>query len=179
MRKTASCRSWLRSRVTTVGALFGAAIFCVVPARAQDATWLLNPGSDDFNTGGNWDTGSAPTGTAFFDASSTTSLIFSADTSIGGWTFNANAGDYNFTNGQTLTFEGAGITINGGSATITNNSIIAFFNSSTAGSANITNNDRLEFINASTAGSATITNNSIIGFFDSSTASSATITNNN
>jgi hypothetical protein len=45
-------------------------LVAILPVAAQDATWLGNPGSGTFNTGSNWSTGSVPTGTAFFDASS-------------------------------------------------------------------------------------------------------------
>ena len=151
-----------------------------VPAAAQDATWLQNPGSGDFNTAANWSPATVPTGTAFFGTSNTTALSFSAGTTIGGWTFNAGASNYTFTNGQILTFTGAGIVINGGSATITNNGTVRFFNTSTAGNATITINGgaQLQFFNTSTAGSATITNNSDLQFNNSSTAGNATIINN-
>src|SRR5579864_5227226 len=175
-------------------------------ARAQDATWLANPSDGNFNNNVNWNPATVPAGTAFFDTSNTTSLSFSADTTIGGWTFNAGASNYTFTNDQTLTFNGAGVAINGGSASITNNAILQFNNTSTAGSATITNNfsaflnftnassagsatiinsfdgvapqGGLSFFDTSTAGSATISNDSIVEFFGSSTAGSATITNN-
>ena len=42
---------------------------------------------------------------------------------LGGWTFNAGASAYTFTIGSSSPFNGAGIVINGGSATITNNDI--------------------------------------------------------
>ena len=85
-----------------------------------DATWLANPGSDDFNTAANWTPATVPTGTAFFDTSNTTNLSFSTNATIGGWTFNAGASNYTFNNTTHLEFDGAGIVINGGSATITN-----------------------------------------------------------
>ena len=65
-----------------------------------------------------------PSGTAFFDTSSITSLSFSPTiTTVGGWTFNAGASAYSFTNPANLNlwFNGAGIVVNGGSATLTNN----------------------------------------------------------
>ena len=90
-------------------------------ARAQDATWLFNPGRLTFQSAAaNWTPATVPTGTALFDASNTTALSFSANTALGGWTFNAGASPYTFTNNQALIFNGAGIVINGGSATITN-----------------------------------------------------------
>src|SRR5215207_2129944 len=129
------------------------------PAAAQDATWLNAPGSGNFNTGANWDTATVPTGTAFFDTSGTTALSIAASASLGGWTFNPGASAYSFTNGQTLQFNGAGIVINGGSATIANSGNVSFRNTSTAGNATFTNSGLLRFFETSTAGRATITNN--------------------
>jgi outer membrane autotransporter protein len=169
------------------------AALALVPSatHAQDATWLLVPtvagpvgGTFDFNADDNWDPDTVPTGTAFFGATDEPNISFSSIgiTLIGGWTFNAGAANYDFTisSGRTVTFTGAGIVINGGSATITNNDELFFAATSTAGSATITNNDILQFSSTSTAGSATITNNAggILRFFGSSTAGSATITNN-
>jgi hypothetical protein len=54
------------------------ALLAALPAGAQDATWLLNPGSNDFNTAANWSSATVPLGTAFFGASNTPSLTFSA-----------------------------------------------------------------------------------------------------
>src|SRR5213076_484638 len=69
-------------------------------ARAQDATWLAAPATNDFNTAANWTPATVPTGTAFFDTSNTTSLTFSnAFTVVGGWTFNVGAPAYTFTIG--------------------------------------------------------------------------------
>jgi autotransporter-associated beta strand protein len=173
-----AARRWLTS-------LLAASALCVaaLPAAAQDATWLNAPGSGDFNTAANWTPATVPTGTAFFGTSGLTALSFSANTTVSGWTFNPGAAAYSFTNsGQNLSFVGAGIVINGGSAAITNNvsSILNFNNSATAGNAIITNNGfALNFLNTATAGSATITNNSFVMHFnDNSTAGSATITNN-
>ncbi|WP_156936883.1 autotransporter domain-containing protein [Bradyrhizobium sp. WSM2254] len=161
-----------------------------LPAAAQDATWNFAPGSGDFNTAANWTPGAVPTGTAFFGTSSMTALSFSSVTTVGGWTFNAGASNYSFGvfgNGQSLSFTGAGIDIQGGSAAITNDSggRLIFNNTSTAGSASITtsNGGNLIFNNTSTAGSATIfatdSSWSRVFFNNTSTAGSATITANN
>ena len=153
-------------------------------ARAQNATWLANPGTGDFNTAANWTPATVPTGTASFGATSTFGLSFSAATSVGGWTFNAGASNYTFTNGQTVVFNGAGIVINGGSASIANGvgGLLQFTNSSTAGSASITNGSggSLQFLTSSTAGSANITTNSgsQLVFNNGSAAGSATSTTN-
>src|SRR5262245_56333373 len=133
-----------------------AALLAAMPARAQDATWSTAPGSSDFNTAANWTPATVPTGTAFFGASNITSLSFSANTAVGGWTFNAGAPAYTFTvpSGPVLTFNGAGIS--GGDAAIINNGSIQFQFFSTAGNANITNNGLILFLNSSTSGTATI-----------------------
>jgi hypothetical protein len=169
----------LRARRTRVslraGLLASAAqLVMVLPAAAQDATWNLNPtvagpvaGTPDFNGAANWTPATVPTGTAIFGLTNSPSLSFSAaSTTVGGWTFNAGASGYTFALGntilQTLTFNGAGIVINGGSATINNtfNSTIGFVNTSTAGSAAVNNNGTVSFADSSTAGNATITTNS-------------------
>ncbi|WP_349253166.1 autotransporter domain-containing protein [Bradyrhizobium sp. CIAT3101] len=172
----------LRAALLTSSALALAWMLPATPSHAQDATWLANPGSGDFNTGANWTPATVPTGIATFGTSSTTSLTFSqANTTVGGLTFNAGASNYTFTSGQNLLFDGAGIVINGGSASIINNTSagqIGFNNSATAGSASITNGGGLYFFGLSTAGSATITNNFVMAFFDAATAGSSTITNN-
>ena len=161
-------------------ALLGCAtlVAAALPAAAQDATWT--PGTGDFNTPGNWTPATVPTGTAFFGTASTTTLSFSATTALGGWTFNAGASNYTFNNTQSVSFTGAGIVINGGSATITNNfpGDLFFYNNSTAGSATITSGGGVQFHDSSTAGSAIITNNDgQVDFFGNSTAGSATISN--
>ncbi len=160
-------------------ALVAVTAFAPGAARAQDATWLLNPTSGDFRNAANWNPPTVPTGTAFFGASNTTALTFSANAVFGGWTFNPGASTYTFTNNQALTFAGAGII--GGSPAITN-TIVGFLNftdNSTAGNASITDNGTLNFDLNSTAGSATITNNFALNFNNSGTAGSATITSNN
>jgi autotransporter-associated beta strand protein len=149
-----------------------------LPASAQDATWLANPGSGDFNNGANWNSGVVPTGTAFFGTSSVTAVSISGIPSIGGLTFNSGASAYSFTNDDFLEIVGAGITINGGSASITNNFIVFFRNSSTMGSATFINENFMEMLGSSTLGNAAFTNNDLIQFFDTSTAGNATITNN-
>jgi autotransporter-associated beta strand protein len=160
--------------------VLAATTLCTASARAQDATWLFNPGSNDFDTAANWNPATVPTGTAFFNTSNAIALTFSANPSIGGWTFNAGASNYTFSNGNILTFTGAGIVIDGGSATITNIGTIEFDNTSSAGSAAITNiSGDVYFFNGSTAGGATLTNGvGSIVFTDTSSAGSATIINN-
>lgn len=159
--------------------LFAGVSFFGLTAKAGDATWNLN-GTGDFGTAGNWTPATVPTGTAFFGLSNQNSVSLSSPTltSIGGWTFNAGASNYTFTvgNSAALTFTGAGIVINGGSATITNNSDMEF-SGGTAGSATIINNNYILF-SGGTGGSATITNNNGGTLVFETTPQSATITNN-
>ena len=109
-------------------ALLLASTCLVATAQAQDATWSATPGSGDFNTAANWTPVGVPTGTASFATSTVTNLSFSTNTTLGGWTFNAGAANFVFTNpvGQDLTFTGAGILINGGTQSITNNANLFF-----------------------------------------------------
>jgi autotransporter-associated beta strand protein len=168
-------------RLTLVAASLAIGMMSTAPlARAQNATWLVSPGSGDFNTAANWSPAAVPTGTASFGFSNTTALSFSADTSIGGFTLNPGASAYNFTvgAGRTVSFTGAGITINGGSATFTNAFIVNFDNASTAGTATINNNNTLAFHNSATAGGSTIVNNDFLQFFDGTSAGSSALTNN-
>jgi autotransporter-associated beta strand protein len=161
-----------------IAALLAGVSLSAVSAHAQNATWNPN-GTGDFNTGGNWTPATVPTGTASFGVSNQTNVTVSATTTIGSWTFNAGASNYNFTiNGtQGITFNGAGIVLNGGTATINNNVLLEFSSSSTAGLATIINNGaEAGFSDSSTAGHATITNNGgTLDFQGSSTADRATI----
>jgi hypothetical protein len=152
----------------------------VAAGPVADATWNATPISGDFNTAANWTPAFVPTATAFFGTSTITSLSLSASATLGGFTLNAGAPAYSLLdNGQFLTFNGAGIVIDGGSLAITNNGTVVFSNAGTAGSATITNGgiDRLAFDSNSTAASATITSNYEIVFAENSTAGNATITN--
>ncbi len=168
---------WLKRQILAL-TLVGVGI---MPAAAQHATWLLNPGSGDFNTAANWTPATVPTGTAFFGVSNTTALSFSAGTSLDSFTFNAGASAYTFTNGVVLSFNGAGIVINGGSATITNNAFIFFNGTSTAGSATIDTAGAITFADTTTAGNAIISNSlgGTLSFTDTSTAGNAQITTTN
>ena len=191
-----------RRAACAIVALLSATALSGAAAHAQDATWLTNPASGDFNTAGNWSPATVPSGTAFFGASQTTSLSLSANTTIGGWTFNAGAPLYSFNNGNVLQFTGAGIfsNFNGtaaiidnsdeidfnnnssalGNVDVDNNGTVTFNNNSTAGNATITNQpgtETVSFNNNSTAGSAHIGNAATVSFNNNSTAGSATITN--
>jgi hypothetical protein len=65
--------------LTTTAAV---ALLAAMPARAQDATWLSNPGSRNFNTAANWTPATVPTGTAIFDATNTTLIPHSPDNAL-------------------------------------------------------------------------------------------------
>lgn len=134
---------WGRLLATTALTAALALHVAPTPASAQDATWLTNPGSGNYNDGANWTGGSVPTGTATFGVSNVNVLTLSSDASVSGWTFNAGSANYTFsTNGHALTFNGAGINILGGGSDIdnTNNGTLIFTGNSTAGNASITNN---------------------------------------
>src|SRR5262249_30355659 len=138
-----------------------AALLAAIPAHAQDATWSTAPANSDFNTAGNWNPATVPTGTASFGASTITGLTFNtrAVNSLGGFTFNAGAPAYSFSlaTSSTLTFTGAGIVNNSSNApsfSLPFTSLLAFANSSTAGNAIITNSGSAavtQFLNSSTA----------------------------
>lgn len=156
------------------------------PVAAQNAIWLdpatvpgLSFGTFEYNAGANWSTGAVPVDTAIFGATTTPLVSIGGFTAVGGWTFTAAAPAYTFMNNVHLTFTGAGIAINGGSASIASNSFLEFLNASTAGGASITNNSYLDFFHSSTAGSAAILNtgNGTLTFNDSSSASGASISN--
>ena len=151
------------------------------PAVAQDATWVggsPSAANSNYLSALNWTPGVTPTGTATFDASANTNISIGSAANVGGWTFSPGASAYTFTidiPGQVV-FTGAGITVNGGSASITNNLSLEFHNSSTAGAASITNNFSLLFYDSSSAGSANITTTRAVEFFNNSSPGSAAIT---
>jgi hypothetical protein len=114
----AGAAHWMRApRVLLAGVvLIWAAPVAAGPV--ADATWNATPGSGDFNTATNWTPAFVPNGTAFFGTSTITSLSLSANTQLGGFTFNPGASAYSFSNSLILSFRGgAGIVLNGGSVT--------------------------------------------------------------
>jgi autotransporter-associated beta strand protein len=152
----------------------------VLPAAAQNSTWLLNPGSNDYNLAGNWSAG-VPTGTATFGVTNAASVVISADTVFDGWIFSTGASAYTFSsdNLRILDFSGSGISVLGGSVNFLNGGMLNFSNASTAGGATFTNTGILLFNQTSTAGNANIVNTYILGFYNNSTAANATINNSN
>ena len=165
-------------------------LFVIYPgvpeAHAQNATWLLNPGSGDFNTAGNWSPAIVPVDTATFGASNTTTITVSSNANVGTLDFLAGAPAYffNISPSRELFINGAGIVNNSSNRPTFNNlrfSRITFLGTSTAGNAIIVNNNFgvTVFLGSSTAGNATITNLGVgVTYFrNTSTAGNATITN--
>jgi autotransporter-associated beta strand protein len=152
-------------------------------ASAQDATWLANPGSAYLGVASNWSPAVVPTGTAFFGASSVTTLFPDTNQTIGGLTLLANAGAYELVPQLgTLTINGAGISILGGSLSIVSRlGQFVFSNSSTAGTSILSNYDRpMYFLNNSTAGNATVYISGQVGrvwFQNNASAGNATFVN--
>jgi len=172
---------WQGAAALTVG-------LSAATARAQDATWLANPGSNLWNTNTNWTPATVPTGTATFDASTVTSITFSnnTNTQVGTLKFNALAPAYTFNLSGTapqLLVAGTGIVNNSASApnfVVSGTGFLHFFNASTAGNANIVDSNGVFFHNTGTAGNAAISVNGVgeLDFFDGSTAGNATIISN-
>ena len=171
----------LRAALLTSSALALAWALPATPACAQDATWRTSPVNNLYGDGSNWDTGSVPSGTAYFGTSIVSYLSIGSSATVGGWTLNAGASDYQIHNeaGSGLTFTGAGIVINGGSLYLTTaaNSTTTFQNSSSAGTAASNNQGVMVFANSSTAANASLGNGSTLQFQDNSTAGNAIITN--
>src|SRR5262249_3907459 len=94
-----------RMRECLLSTVAAAALLAATSAHAQDATWLLNPGSNTFNTASNWNPAVGPTNTAIFGASNTTPILFQSftTTSIGTLQFNPGAPAYSFTTTDGLT----------------------------------------------------------------------------
>lgn len=152
----------------------------IQPAAALDGTWLLTPFNNDFNFGPNWDGGSLPTGTASFGTSRTTDITITSSATLGEIVLNPGASNYTFsTTNQTVTLNGLGIVINGGSATfnMTGGFFVAmsFLNSSTAGTATIRGSG-LSFFGNSSAAFADITNDAVT-LRDNATLGFATVNN--
>ncbi|WP_170181846.1 autotransporter outer membrane beta-barrel domain-containing protein [Phreatobacter stygius] len=198
--------AWTRVHVLLAATALTAA---AAPAVAQDATWLANPGSNVLSTANNWSGGAVPTGTATFGASSTTSLIVSADQSLGGLYFAAGAPAYSFSRQDpsdlmqrirltgvglqaaagadyTLNLDRAGLNFynsaSTGSVTINAvNSLLYFYDNSTAAASRIlVSGGTAYFYGNSSAGSVALTlDNGAVQFEDSSTAANAIITTQN
>jgi autotransporter-associated beta strand protein len=166
-------------------------MFATGAAQAQtNGTWLLNPGTADYNTNGNWSSNTVPdTGaTATFGTSNRTTIGISSSIAPGGFTFNAGAPAYTFTVGAgvVVDFDGAGIVNNSSNAPTFNidgtGAQVTFNNSSNAGNGTftVTNGGFMCFCNSATAGSSNITlsgSGSELQLNDGTSLGTATITN--
>jgi len=109
-------------RTYLLSTVAAAALLAATSARAQDATWLLNPGSGSFNTATNWNPAVVPTNTAIFDASNTTFILFQpfTTTSVATLQFNSGAPAYSFATSEglftSISITGAGIVNNSSNA---------------------------------------------------------------
>ena len=156
-------------------------------AQAQDATWIGNGGATgSWNSAANWNPG-VPLDVASFNANTTTTVTFSAATTIDTIQFNAGASSYTFNlSGRSLEITaaafGAGIVNNSGATqTFNGPGLLQFDNFATAGNIVINNTPgTTTFTGGSNAGTAIITNSggSLTSFTDFSTAANATITTN-
>jgi outer membrane autotransporter protein len=128
---------------TALGLALSAPVRAAPPPPPQDATWLPNPGSNQFNTGANWNPATVPDGTAFFGSSSITAIDVTAATVIGGFSFGGSAPAYTITIAPagSLTFTGVGIASTFSAVqTLLNGNILTFQGNSTAGMAAIVTN---------------------------------------
>ena len=159
--------------VTFIGGLLPALVllFSLQPARADSATWSLNPTNGDWNTAANWTPNAVPNGpadTATFGVSSIVNLSTSATTEVNSIVFNAGANAFSISPNPAFPFtiSGTGIT---NSSPLAQNFIggaIAFTNSASAGN--------LTTLTASGATSSGGTAGSI-AFFDLASAGNATL----
>jgi autotransporter-associated beta strand protein len=165
----------LRATALLVPALLAAS---PMAALAQDATWLANPPTNQFNSAPNWTAG-VPTGTATFDASTTTAISLAPGAvTIGGFQFDAGAPAYSFTGTSGLTFTGTGIVNNSANApaiSMTGASVL-FSNASSAGNATVTlnGNGGVNFTGTSSGGTARLVLNANTGIGISGLTASGT-----
>ncbi len=139
-----------------------------VASHAQDATWLSNPGSGDWNTDVNWQPATAPTGIATFGASDKTAITFSSpSTTVGTLQFSAGAPAYSFS--VIASFSSSILKIPGTGIDNHSSNSPTF---SLTGNLSLGNSATLNFQGGSTAANSAITNNSggLTVFSDTSTA---------
>ncbi len=157
-------------------------VFSADPSFAGSATWLLNPGTGDWNTAGNWTPVTVPNGsgeTATFSTSNTTAVSISTDTEALTVFFAPAASAFTITAGPALT-----LTINSGGINNTSAFTQNFVTAVNAGG----QFGQIHFINSATAGTMTVFNNTggiamnavpgFINFYNTSSAGSATFNNN-
>jgi autotransporter-associated beta strand protein len=166
--------------VPTLSYTANSVLLSLAPFTASDeGRWLAAPASDLWNTGGNWQAGALPGGTARFGPSSRTTVAFARGmTQIGRLLFDADAPAYTFNLdgaiAKNLMIFGEGIVNNSAfrpsifilhtGQQLTDGSTLSFFNASTAGNAHIFS------VNVGDPGFAT-------HFYDNSSAANALIEN--
>jgi hypothetical protein len=172
---TMNCRP--AARPLALAALLLASTALTAPARAQDATWLLNPANINLDDGANWSGGTVPTGTATFGATNSPNLQNFGSLTMGGWSFTAGHPDYSIMNWGSLSFTGAGLAQVGGFVILLSDGTIDFSNSSSAGNLSLLYNrsGTLNFRDSSSAGSGALRNENILRFNDTTTAGTARI----
>lgn len=98
---TASLGGASRIAAMAVAMVLGGAVWS--GAAWAQATWCPSPDActNDYNTDANWDPDTTPGSgeTASFGATNEPVISLSGGTTVGGWTFNADAPNYEFTLG--------------------------------------------------------------------------------
>lgn len=159
--------SWTSRRAILLASV--AIVVLQSPATAQHATWKLDPVESppipaNYFNGGNWNSGSVPTGIAAFGATNYSDIALAgAGAQVGGWTFTSEASDYYFIVVSTLDFTGPGIVVEGGSLQLDNSGTINFLGSASASAGDgepvtIRNSGALAFFGSSDGGDARIVN---------------------
>jgi autotransporter-associated beta strand protein len=167
------------------------------PARADSATWNLNPISNDWNTATNWTPATVPNSTtdvATFGASNTTSVSTSANVDLASLVFSAGTPSYTIATdrSRTLSFwdEGVrndsgvpqaftgGFTFSGDASAGDNvtydGGSISFNDNASGGSASF-NDTVMDFFDNASAGNGVFTNATLV-FHNNSTAGNGTFT---
>ena len=166
-------------KILPILALFACVTFlsAASAARADSATWNLNPTNGDWNTAANWTPMTIPNGPAdiaTFGSSGIPDVSLSADVEVDGITFEPGANAYTIATGDAsvLTLSGAGIVNNSGEVQNfsvetgpSNYGVIVFSNSASAGSNTNFSNQGGPF------------SSGVIAFGDSATAGNGTFTN--
>lgn len=150
-----------RSLLVSIALYFGAS-----GVRAQ--TWLSSPVTTDWNTSGDWDTGTVPnstSATATFGTSSVTSLSLSAAVTLDTLLFNGTSSFGILTDGNSMVLAGSGINnVSGVQQTLINNGgNVLFENTSQAIGVLLTNaaGSTITFQDNSSVGNSTIANESV------------------
>ncbi len=160
-------------------ALLATAGLCVLVNGAGAQIWLAGPANNNFNDNVNWDTNAVPAGAgaAIFGNTAIPNVFFNNNTTFGGITINAGAGnDITLNNGVGLLQIINGNIANnasGNDLVIVNPGNMTLNNSTVSGNVIINNSNNLNiqgnsvvqspFILNSTAGQVFIQNNSVLG----------------